>query len=87
MRSQHRPLQNQSGQLVVEAVLLLALLVGISMLVTSRLKRSNFAQNLVTSPWEKMSGMVECGNWGKCAAGFHPSSINRIVSWLPEDQL
>jgi hypothetical protein len=80
------PVSNQRGQLVVEAVLLLAIIAGVSILVSSRLKKSNFAQGLVTTPWEKMSGMVECGNWGKCSPGVHPSSINRIVSWLPEDQ-
>lgn len=76
---------NQSGQLIVEAVLLLALVMSTSLLVTRFLQESQFAQTLIAKPWTTLSGMVECGVWSGCGAGKHPNSRNRYLSLKPEE--
>ena len=81
-----RNLTNQKGQGVVEAVLLLALLVSISMLVTKELQDRKFAQKLFGEPWNRLSGMVECGVWSGCAkADKHPASERRRLTYKPEE--
>lgn len=76
-------LQNQQGQLLVEAVLLMALTVSVSLMVTKYLKDSQFAQKLVATPWTTLSGMIECGVWTGCGSGKHPSTMNRNLSYKP----
>jgi len=81
----NRRLRNQGGQMLVEMVLLLAIGVGMSMLVTNFLRDSQFAQNLIGRPWATLSGMMECGTWDGCKSGYHPSSANRILSFKPTE--
>ena len=76
--------KNQKGQGVVEMVLLLAIVISISMLISNQLQKKKFIQNLVGKPWEKLSGMIECGVWTGCAPGRHPNSINRNLSYKPD---
>lgn len=80
-------LNNQGGQLVVEAVLLLAVGAFLSTMIVNYLKDNQFAQNLVAKPWSMMSGMVECGVWAECGkgqSGKHPGT--RINSLKPDGQ-
>ncbi len=80
-----RPLGNQGGQLVVEAVLLLAVTISCSLLLTRYLQENQFAQKLVAKPWGTLSGMIECGVWTGCGSGKHPNSRNRYLSLKPEE--
>jgi hypothetical protein len=78
--------KNQSGQILVEAVLLLVVFVSVMLLVTGQLKKMDYISGLTLSPWEKVSGMVECGVWAACGVqasgkGLHPG--NRVVSFDP----
>lgn len=73
----------QSGQILVEMVLLLALGVGMASLAIKLLQDNQFAQNLVVRPWLTLSGMIECGTWDGCTPGYHPASGNRILSFKP----
>ena len=75
------PLKNQGGQLMVEAVLLLALTVSFSVMVTKYLQDSQFAQKLVAKPWSTLSGMIECGVWTGCGIDSHPNSHKRVLSY------
>lgn len=77
-------LQNQSGQALLETVLLLAITVGFSLWITNYLKENQFAQKLVAQPWNTLTGMIECGTWKGCAKGMHPNSTNRIISLKPD---
>jgi hypothetical protein len=79
------PVKNQSGQLLVEMILLMAIGVGISMMITNYLRDNQFAQNLVARPWATLSGMIECGTWDGCKPGYHPGSSNRILSFKPPE--
>jgi len=74
--------KGQQGQVVVEAVLLMTLLFGLSVIVSKYLHQSQLAQKLTSEPWGKLAGMIECGVWQPCqaAAGLHPSSRDRNLS-------
>ncbi|PIS11227.1 MAG: hypothetical protein COT73_05105 [Bdellovibrio sp. CG10_big_fil_rev_8_21_14_0_10_47_8] len=76
-------MKNQGGQMIVETILLLALLVSVSLLVSKYLQESRFAQKLVGEPWGTLSGMIECGVWTGCGAGKHPNSKGRYLSLRP----
>ena len=80
-----RTLRNQSGQLMIEAVLLLALTVSLSMVITRYLQENQFAQKLIAQPWSTLSGMVECGVWSGCGTGKHPNARNRYLSLRPTE--
>lgn len=76
-------IRKQSGQAVVEIVLLLVLTGAFSLMVSRYLQDSKFAQKLITQPWQVLSGMIECGVWTGCKPGMHPH--DRILSYRPED--
>ncbi len=84
MKPQNR-LKNQSGQFLVEMVLLMALGVTVALMATNFLRSNEFAQNLIARPWLTLSGMIECGTWEGCKPGYHPSSANRILSFKPNE--
>lgn len=79
-----KSLRNERGQLIVEAVLLMAFLISISMLATKFFRESQVANNLISKPWATLAGMIECGTWSPCGAGKHPSAKNRNLSLDPE---
>lgn len=82
--------KNQSGQLVVEAILLMIVLLGMSFLVSQYLKDSQFAKKLTAEPWARLTGMIECGTWQNCRGGLrglHPSTGDRIMSLRTEDKV
>lgn len=79
---------NQKGQLVVEAVLLMFVLMGISVAVSNYLQDNQVARKLTAEPWAKLSGMIECGTWNPCRGsvrGLHPSTIDRANSLKTDD--
>lgn len=79
-------INNQKGQIIVEAVLLMVLMVSLAVLVSSKLREMQFAQKVVAGPWVMLNGMIECGVWTDCSqgAGLHPSTRNRNISLDPE---
>lgn len=68
--------------MVVEAVLLMTVLLGMTMAVSKFLHQSQIAQKLTSEPWARLSGMIECGVWKSCQSGvaLHPSSRDRNLS-------
>ncbi len=79
-------LRNQKGQGTVEMVLLMAIGVGLSLMVTNYLQENQFAQKLFGNPWNRLSGMIECGVWTGCASDkAHPASSSRILSLKPDE--
>ena len=81
-----QPLRNQRGQLVLEAILLMVVFMGITTLLTGYLRDHRVAAKLVSEPWAKLSGMIECGVWQPCAGGkgLHPGTTDRFLSLKPE---
>ncbi len=77
-------LNNQKGQFVVEAVLLLTVVMALTMLTRQFFSNTEFGKSLVSTPWQKLSGMIECGTWNGCAPGNHPSTALRALSFDPK---
>lgn len=88
MRKQRVAVQaNQNGQMLLEAILITALMMGLASLGSKFLKDKRVAAQLVSEPWQKLSGMIECGVWRPCqgARGLHPQNVDRILSLSPTD--
>lgn len=78
-------LQNQKGQLVVEAVLLLAVIAAVTMTVSGYIQKNDFANKIVSKPWKTLAGMMECGTWTGCGPGNHPAAHQRNLSLRPQN--
>lgn len=52
---------------------------------TSQLRESRALARLISTPWENVVGMVECGEWGsvKKSCQNHPGQRERAVSYDP----
>ncbi|WP_413576527.1 hypothetical protein ACLVWU_00630 [Bdellovibrio sp. HCB290] len=76
---------NRKGQLVIEAVLLMVVMVGIFVASMNALRGSNFLAKMVTGPWDRVAGMMESGVWSpaKDARQKHPNQRNRGISIDP----
>ena len=77
-----RRLLNKSGQMALEMILIMALMVGFATFVTSEFKSSNFVAQLVSGPWKNLAGMIQNGVWGPSADTMpqHPNAFNRVIS-------
>jgi|GEM_PF-2345483 hypothetical protein len=81
--SGHRHLQ--SGQAIVEYILLTVIIVAISTLVRNLLIKNRAIESLTYKPWSKIDGMIQCGAWRECGyqvgtGQLHPESAERVIS-------
>lgn len=78
--------QNERGQFVVEAVLLMVLSIGLLTLGLRTLKDGNILGNFISGPWARVAGMIESGSWETpdVAAKKHPNQIDRSLSLNPK---
>lgn len=82
-------LSGQSGQMIIEYILLMVVLIGVGTAIVDFLKDQEFATKFTQSPWAKLNGMIQCGNWVACgvetpASGGHPNSSNRVLTLDPK---
>lgn len=72
-------MSRRSGQITVEAVLVLAILMSAVFAVSNTIKSGQYLSKLVERPWSHMAGMIENGIWMPAAAGKskHPNHITR----------
>lgn len=70
---------NRRGQMVIELVLMMTVLLGFVFLVSSSFRDNNFVAQLVSGPWQNLAGMMQNGVWATPEAGMsqHPNSYNR----------
>ena len=70
-----RVTQNERGQLTIEAILLMSILVSISIYVSRYARAEQLVAKVVEGPWLPIRGMIENGVWetGAKAKGHHPS--------------
>lgn len=75
-------LANQKGQAIVEAVLIIVLLFGVTVMAAKYFKEQELFRNLVTGPWVHIAGMLQNGVWAPPSVGaaIHPNSHNRHIS-------
>lgn len=79
----------QGGQVIVEYILLMVVLLGVFMSIMDVLKENGLATKFTQDPWEKLNGMIQCGNWTACGvekstAGVHPNTSNRVLTLDPK---
>lgn len=74
-------IRSQGGQLIVEAVLIIVMMMGITMLTANYFKNSEVLKQLITGPWAHLSGMLQNGVWAPPGAGAlsHPNGHERHV--------
>lgn len=74
-------LNSNKGQLLIEAVLLLTLLMGLWSLFSRYARDHKWFDSLVSGPWQTMSGMIESGTWQEPqkARKTHPNNFNRVI--------
>ena len=75
-------IRSQKGQVLIEAVLLLTLIVGLWSVFSKVAKQTKWFEKMVNGPWATMSGMIESGVWAqdKKAQAMHPNHFTRVVS-------
>lgn len=78
----------QCGQVIVENILLMVVLIGVFMSIINALKGQGLATRFTQDPWAKLNGMIQCGNWTPCGvekptAGVHPNTNNRVLTLDP----
>jgi hypothetical protein len=73
---------NSQGQVLIEAVLLLTLVVGMWSVFSKYAKEKKWFDSMVNGPWQSMSGMIETGLWKppQQSRPKHPNNFNRVVS-------
>ena len=72
-------MKNNSGQLTVEAVVILSVLVSVMFAGSRALREKRILASLVQQPWSYVAGMIENGMWQPTAQGRnkHPNHITR----------
>ncbi|MBC7753858.1 MAG: hypothetical protein H7Z71_06445 [Moraxellaceae bacterium] len=88
-------LSNQKGQLAIEAVLLITVLLGAFLVLTRTVRSTQMMQKFVSAPMERVGRMAGYGTWNEECRGqgrsgaaprkakCHPNSIHRSVSSNP----
>ena len=86
--------KNEKGQLLIESMLLIIILMGAFLVLTKQIKERKMMQDLVTKPMERLGRMAGYGTWQEKCTGqgksnklspgqCHPNSIQRSLSSNP----
>ncbi len=77
-----RPFKNERGQMILEYILLTVVAIGLSVLVSSSLKKNEILGKLISSPWTNLAGMIQNGSWGspKSTIPNHPNHHSNSAS-------
>ena len=81
--------RNQSGQAVVEAVILMIIFVGFLSFAVRQFQDQALLERLVQGPWLHLAGMIESGVWAEknTARRLHPNHIGRHVTFEGDKSL
>jgi hypothetical protein len=74
-----RPLSNQQGQQVLEAILLMTVFLAMAMAMSQAFQKKQLLANMLSGPWDSVRGLTESGVWAPSAAARanHPNHIKR----------
>lgn len=74
-------LRSQSGQLIVEAVLIIVILMATTFATAKFFKGEELLKKLVQGPWQSLAGMLQNGVWGtpEATAISHPNGHGRHI--------
>ncbi len=70
---------NQSGQFIVEAILIMVMLFAVVLAIANAFKSQSLFAQVVSAPWQHMSGMIQNGVWAtrEQSMTLHPSNHSR----------
>ena len=54
---------SHKGQAVVESILILVVFIAVSTLIGSAFRQNELFGQMVSSPWQRLAGMLENGVW------------------------
>ncbi len=79
-------LRSQSGQMITEAILILVLLFGVTLLTARYFKDKEVFRTLISGPWVALAGMLQNGVWAppNVGAAIHPNAHNRHIAIVGE---
>lgn len=88
-RARRRRANAERGQIVVEYMLLMVVVISLASLLTSTLRNAGALKALVFDPFAKFDGMIQCGVWEPCGIARkvrdkHSNSAPRVLSLDPE---
>lgn len=55
--------KSEQGQLAIEAILIVVLLLSLSLFASREIRNRNLISKLIAEPWSQIAGMMETGNW------------------------
>lgn len=75
-------LKEQSGQMIVESILLMTIMVGFAYFITSYFRSNDIIARLVSSPWTNLAGVIQNGTWAPPEQNMttHPNDMDRRLS-------
>lgn len=89
-------IRNVKGQMLVEYVLILSLVVALSTLLFRGLSAYELPKKITVEPWARLDSMIQCGTWSVCGinpkpisgpspgpVNAHPHTVNRLISLDP----
>jgi hypothetical protein len=78
---------NRKGQAAVESILILILFFAVTTLIAAGFKQNELFTQMVSAPWQNLSGMLQNGVWAPPSQGVsaHPSQHSRHISTRGEN--
>jgi hypothetical protein len=75
-------LRNESGQMVLEYILIAVIFTGITVMTTQFFQDNEILRTLVAKPWQSLAGMVQNGDWGtpENTMNVHPNGFRMHAS-------
>ena len=80
-------LRKNSGQVMVESLLMLVLFVAIATFVMKQVRSNEWFASMLSKPWTAVSIMIENGVWDtnlQSARAKNPTQFARVVSFKGE---
>ena len=71
---------SQSGQLILEAVLLMVIFVGVVMAIKNQFSEKNLIGALAAGPWASISKMMSDGTWDKTKSEGESHPLTQTIS-------
>lgn len=73
---------SQSGQMIVEYVLLTVIVVGVALFISTQFRDNELLGEIVEKPWQSLAGMIQNGSWAPPSDSMqlHPNYRGRTTS-------
>ncbi len=71
-------MKGEAGQMTLEAILIIAVLLGGAMSVAKMAKSQHWMETLVSGPWKPVKAMIEDGTWNaNNSKAYNPAMMSR----------